>query len=135
MKKQGILNSSLSRIIASMGHTDRLVICDSGLPIPRSAETVDLALTANIPRFIDTLRAVLEEACFESAVVAAEMEKQNPRVFAELKGLLGGIEVKAVPHEEFKRLSANGQTATAFVRTGEATPYANVILVSGVTFD
>jgi len=135
MKKQGILNSSLSRIIASMGHTDRLVICDSGLPIPRSAETVDLALTANIPRFIDTLRAVLGEACFESAVVAAEMEKQNPRVFAELKGLLGGIEVKAVPHEEFKRLSADGATSTAFVRTGEATPYANVILVSGVTFD
>ena len=135
MKKQGILNSSLSRIIAAMGHTDRLVVCDSGLPIPRAAELVDLALTANIPRFVDTLRAILEEGCFESAVIAAEMERQNPGVYAELRDLLDGIQVTAVPHEEFKRMSTNGTTTTAFVRTGEATPYANVILVSGVTFD
>ena len=45
MKKSGTLNSQLSRIIAMMGHSDRIVICDCGLPIPRGAEVVDLALT------------------------------------------------------------------------------------------
>lgn len=134
MKRHGILNSSLSKIIASLGHTDRLVICDSGLPIPRAAEAVDLALTANIPRFVDTLRAVLDEGCFESAIVAGEMEEANPRVYAEIGRLLAGITVTKVPHEEFKRQTASGVT-TSFVRTGEASPYANVILVSGVTFD
>jgi D-ribose pyranase len=133
MKKKGILNSSLSRVIASLGHTDRLIVCDAGLPIPRSAESVDLALTANIPRFIDTLKAILDEGCFESAVIATEMEKINPSVHAEVQRLLSGIKVSCVPHEDFKRLIANGHTSV-FVRTGEATPYANIMLVSGVAF-
>ena len=61
MKKSGILNAKLSEIIASMGHTDKLVICDSGLPIPKGAQTVDLALSLNIPSFIDTLQVILQE--------------------------------------------------------------------------
>jgi D-ribose pyranase len=48
--------------------------------------------------------------------------------------LLGTIRVTVVPHDTFKEMTANGGTTT-FVRTGEATPYANVILVSGVAFD
>jgi D-ribose pyranase len=59
MKKSGILNAPLSGIIARMGHTDKLVICDSGLPIPKDAKVVDLALTKNIPRFLDVLKVVL----------------------------------------------------------------------------
>ncbi|NIT59553.1 MAG: D-ribose pyranase, partial [Aliifodinibius sp.] len=57
----GILNGKLSRIIAAMGHTDKLVVCDCGLPIPRNAVMVDLALTNNIPSFRDTLMAILNE--------------------------------------------------------------------------
>ena len=53
MKKSGILNAPLSQIVARMGHTDKLVICDSGLPIPKGVDLVDLAVTQNIPRFID----------------------------------------------------------------------------------
>ncbi|MCF7905318.1 MAG: D-ribose pyranase, partial [Candidatus Marinimicrobia bacterium] len=34
MKKVGILHPELSKAIAIMGHTDRLVVCDAGLPIP-----------------------------------------------------------------------------------------------------
>ncbi len=134
MKKNGTLNSQLSRVIAMMGHSDRLVICDSGLPIPRGAEVVDLALTKNIPRFIDTVGVILEELQVESAVVASEMSEANARNHRELLSLLKGMPVKAVPHEEFKRLTMNGGNI-AFVRTGEATVYSNVILVAGVTFD
>lgn len=134
MKKSGTLNSQLSRIIAMMGHSDRIVICDCGLPIPRGAEVVDLALTKNIPRFIDTLGVVLEELQVESAVIASEMPKVSPKIHQELLKLLDGVSVTAVPHEEFKRMTgSNGNIA--FVRTGEATPYANVILVAGVAFD
>ena len=38
---------------------------------------------------------------------------------------------QTVSHDEFKRLT---QQARVMVRTGECTPYANVILVAGVTF-
>lgn len=133
MKKHGTLNAQLSRIIAAMGHLDRLVICDSGLPIPRNMEVVDLALAVNIPRFLDTVRVILEELKVERAIIAEEMESNSAGIYHELLGLLSGIEIEKVSHSEFKEMLSNGGNIS-FVRTGEATPYANVILISGVTF-
>jgi D-ribose pyranase len=134
MKKIGTLNTHLSRVIAQMGHTDRLVICDSGLPIPRGAEVVDLALRKNVPRFMDVVEVVMEELQVESAVVAREMERVNGQTYARLTQLLNGTPITSVSHEEFKQMTAGGGTIV-FVRSGEATPYANVMLVAGVTFD
>jgi len=133
MKRNGVLNSGLSRIIASMGHTDKLVICDSGLPIPKNSDVIDLALTKNIPRFIDTLKVVLEELQVEEAIVTNELVKSNNKYFKEISSLLNGSKIKKVNHEKFKEITRNGGNVT-FVRTGEATPYANIILISGVTF-
>jgi D-ribose pyranase len=134
MKKTGTLNAKLSYVIASMGHTDKLVICDSGLPLDHDKEIVDLALATNIPRFIDTLRVILEELKVEKAIIADEMERVNPLVYKEITTLLPDIEIQKVPHERFKELT-NGTGNVTFVRTGEATPFANIILISGVTFD
>lgn len=134
MKKIGTLNTHLSRVLAGMGHTDRLVICDSGLPIPRGAEVVDLALRPGLPGFLDTLDVVLEELQVERAVIADELAARDTGgVYVGLRDRLAGIETARVPHEAFKRLCGEDGVA-AFVRTGEATPYANVILSSGVTF-
>ena len=83
MKRSGVLNSNLSFIIASMGHKDKLVICDSGLPIPKHSDVVDLALTKNIPRFLDTLKVVLEELRVEEAIVTTELVKSNKKYFDE----------------------------------------------------
>ncbi len=132
MKKTGTLNPQLSRLIAQMGHTDLLVICDSGLPIPRGAEVVDLSLTRNIPRFIDTVRVILEELEVEKGIIAGEMV--GTEVHGGLLRILKGLPLDVVSHEDFKKLTMSGGNI-AFVRTGEATPYANVILVGGVDFD
>lgn len=134
MKKTGILNSGLSRVVAAMGHTDRLVVCDSGLPVPWTAEVIDLALTRNVPRFVETLEVILGETTVEGAIIANEMESANHGIFERVQTLLKGIPIRKVPHEEFKKMMRNGDGNTAFVRTGEATPYANVILVAGVDF-
>ncbi|RKY50137.1 MAG: D-ribose pyranase [Candidatus Neomarinimicrobiota bacterium] len=133
MKKKGILNSHLSKMIASMGHTDQMVIGDAGLPLPRNAEIVDLALIKNIPRMIDVLTAVLDELVVEKAILAVEIEKINHGVLDEIKRLLKGVEIEFVSHEDFKRIYRESDN-TVFVRTGESTPYANIILVSGVDF-
>lgn len=133
MKRSGVLNSGLSRIIASMGHTDKLVICDSGLPIPKNSEVIDLALTKNIPRFLDTLKVILEELKVEEAIVTNELVTGNSKYYKDITSLLNGTKIKKVNHEKFKEITRNGGNVT-FVRTGEATAYANIILVSGVTF-
>lgn len=133
MKKSGILNSQLSGIIASMGHSDRLVICDCGLPIPQNAELVDLALCENIPGFLDTLRVILQELQVEEAMIAEELLQTSNGTFEEIKKMLPGINIKKTTHDNFKKLLRNGERVS-YVRTGEATPYANIVLSSGVTF-
>jgi D-ribose pyranase len=120
-------------VIASLGHTDQLVICDAGLPLPREAEIVDLALVPNVPRFIDTLKAVLEELIVEKAILAKEIESINNGILKEVKDLLKGVPIEYVSHEEFKNIYRESDSAV-FVRSGETSPYANIILISGVDF-
>jgi D-ribose pyranase len=131
MKKSGILQHELVHVIATLGHTDSLVIADAGLPIPREVQRIDLAVTGGIPRFSDVTRAVLDELQVERAVIAREMRVTSPALHADLMALLGTIPVDEVSHDEFKRMT---RQARAVVRTGEFTPYANVILISGVVF-
>jgi D-ribose pyranase len=131
MKKVGTLNQPLSEVIAGLGHMDQLVIGDAGLPIPIETQRIDLALTQGVPTFLETLKVILEEVQVESALIAEEMIAVSPDLYEQVKKLLADIPLKTIPHNEFK-----GQTASAraVVRTGEFTPYANIILVSGVVF-
>jgi len=131
MKKSGLLNQPLSRVIAGMGHTDTVVIADAGLPIPNSTERIDLAVTQGIPVFLDVVRGVLAELKIEEVVIASELEENSPKMYADLMALVGDVEVTKVPHETFKQRT---EEAKAVVRTGEFTPYSNVIFVAGVTF-
>jgi D-ribose pyranase len=131
MKKIGLLNQPISSVIAGMGHKDTLVIADAGLPIPPETERIDLALREGLPAFLDTLRAVLTEMEVERAIVAEEMLEVSPEVYEGVKNLLGDVPIETVGHEDLKTRS---RSARAVVRTGEFTPYANVILVAGVVF-
>ncbi len=131
MKKTGILHPELNAVIASMGHTDRLVIADSGLPIPVAVRRIDLALVAGIPTFLETLEAVLKELRVEAAIIAEEMSRRSPQLYQATQRALEGIRVQQITHEAFKGLLPG---VRAVIRTGEQTPYANVILQSGVTF-
>ena len=131
MKKGQLLNQPISAVIAGMGHTDELVIGDAGLPIPAGPQRIDLALTAGIPAFLDTLEAVLSELAVETAVIATEMITVSPNLYAALQERLGTVRIIHVPHEALK---VRTQSAKAIIRTGEFTPYANIILSSGVVF-
>jgi D-ribose pyranase len=131
MKKTGVLNKDLSEVVASLGHQDTLVIADAGLPIPTETRRIDLALTEGIPSFLDTLRVVLTEMQVERAIVAEEMLKVSPKVYQAIKELLGDVSIETATHLVFKEQT---RSARAVIRTGEFTPYANVILVSGVVF-
>jgi D-ribose pyranase len=131
MKKIGIINQPVAAVIAGLGHTDTLVIADAGLPIPAETQRIDLALTQGIPTFLDTLRVVLGEMQVERATVAEEMLKVSPQIYQAVKALLGDVPIETVPHVTFKEQT---HAARAVIRTGEFTPYANIILVAGVVF-
>jgi D-ribose pyranase len=131
MKKHGILQPELSAVIARLGHTDTLVVADAGLPIPPAVQRIDLAVTGGVPSFVQVLRPLLDEIAVESVVVASELSAVSPGLYAELQSALGVIPIRTVPHAEFKQMT---HQARAVVRTGEFTPYANIILVAGVAF-
>jgi len=131
MKRGGILHPELSKVIASLGHTDMIVICDAGFPVPKEVKRIDLILTKDIPRFLDTLKLILNELEVESAIVAKEMREVSSETYEKTKELLKKIPVKEVPHERFKEIS---RQAKAIIKTGEFTPYANIILICGVIF-
>jgi D-ribose pyranase len=131
MKKSSLINAPVSRVVASMGHTDALCIADAGLPISSRTERIDLAVKPGLPPFLDVLETVLEELVVERAVAAEEIRGASPAILAGLQKLLGDVPLEFVPHEDFKTLANQGR---AIVRTGECTPYANIILYSGVPF-
>ena len=123
MKRAGILNARLAGLIAGMGHTDALVVADVGLPVPPGVALVDLAVTEGLPGFAPVLTAILGELAVERCVMAHEAS-------AALLAL-APWPPERVSHEAFKQLSAG---ARVLVRNGETTPYANIVLYSGVTF-
>lgn len=129
MRPDGIWHPRLISVLAAAGHTDLIVVADSGLPIPPGVEAIDLVWRAGEPRFLPVLRAVLAELVVEHVVT--EEETAEPGLVSGLAQVLAGVPANTVNHTEFKRITAR---AKVIVRTGETTPYANVILQAGVPY-
>ena len=129
MKRSTILNEGVNTAIAGIGHLDTLGIVDAGYPIPLGVTRVDLALREGMPAFMDVLNTILEDFIVESFIIAQETIENSPRRVDQIRKALPGCPEEAVPHTEFKERMLQ---AKAVIRSGEFTPYSNVILVSGV---
>ena len=131
MKKDRINNPMILREIAALGHTEYLCIADCGLPIPSGVTVVDISLTSGVPCFMDVLEAVNTELVTESYILAEEIHCSNLQIESKIQLLLDDLPCRSVPHEEFKRLVGK---CKCVIRTGETSPYANIIMVGGVNF-
>jgi D-ribose pyranase len=139
MKKGVLLNSEISYIISKLGHGDSIVIGDSGLPIPDCCKRIDLAVSKGIPGFLDVLDAVFAEHRVEEVVLAKETKQTSPDIYQGIISRINELEnresykikLTEVTHEDFKAMNKNSK---AIIRTGEFTPYANILLKSGVVF-
>ncbi|MED2182732.1 D-ribose pyranase [Bacillus wiedmannii] len=131
MKKHGVLNSEIASVLASLGHTDTIVIADCGLPIPDGVKRIDLAVEIGKPSFLDVLQVVADDMAIEKVTLAEEVINNNAEVNKEIELKLIEPAFEYVSHEQFKEQT---KKAKAIIRTGEATPYANVILHAGVIF-
>lgn len=135
MKKTGIINADISRVLSYMGHTDRIAVGDCGLPIPEETERIDLALRLGTPRFMEVLEAVLDDMVIEKVVLAEEIKENNPALLVEIQNLLKERELQ-VPVEfiSHAQLKEETKSCKAVIRSGENTPYANIILQSACIF-
>lgn len=129
MKRHGILNSHISKVLTDLGHTDMVVIADCGLPIPAGVERIDLALELGTPSFAEVVRVVADDMAIEQVTLATEINDTNVNALEVINQL--DVPQDFVSHEAFKELT---KQAKVIIRTGEATPYANVILHAGVIF-
>ncbi|WP_421345889.1 D-ribose pyranase [Aeromonas veronii] len=139
MKRGVLLNAPLSALVAQMGHTDEITVCDAGLPIPAGPERIDLALMAGTPSLATVLTALLTDLVVEKVIMASEIKQISPAAHQALVDQLEAhaaaqskpIAIEYCLHEEFKTRSRQSK---AIVRSGEVTPYANLILCAGVAF-
>ena len=132
MKKLGILHGEISKVIAEMAHNDTIWISDAGMPVPKGVKLIDLALVEGIPSFFEVLEAVLKELHVEEGTISIEMEETSPHMKEKLVNIIKDeFPLVEVSHEELKELSKD---VKAVIRTGEFTPYSNIILKSGVLF-
>ncbi|MDW7613673.1 D-ribose pyranase [Peribacillus simplex] len=103
MKRQGIINSSIAKVLADLGHTDYIVVGDAGLPVPVGVCKIDLALTTGTPSFQDVVRAVHEDMVIEKVIAATEVKDKNPEQHQYMEQQFGDA-IEYVSHEDFKTL-------------------------------
>lgn len=131
MKKNGILNSEIAKVLTDLGHTDQITIGDAGLPVPNGVKKIDLALALGEPTFIRTLEEVLKDMAIEKVILAKEIQTDNPNQEEAVLRLIGDAEIEYVSHSEFKKET---EQSKAIIRTGEDSPFSNIILQSKVIF-
>ncbi|PFG34700.1 D-ribose pyranase [Sanguibacter antarcticus] len=127
MKRTGILNADLSAALCRLGHGDVVLVADCGMPAPAGVPVIDLALVHGVPRFEQVLGALLGEIVVDRCVAA--QEARGTVVEGWLNERFADIEY--IEHCDLKQLAG---AARVFVRTGEATAFANAALVCGVSF-
>lgn len=132
MKKIGLLHGELSRTIAELAHEDCILIGDAGMPVPEGVKLIDLAVARGIPSFIDVLKAVMSEMLVAKGIIDQEQGEVSPQMRTKILETVGAeFPLDILPHAQVKELS---KKVKAVIRTGEFTPYANIILEADCLF-
>lgn len=134
MQKVGILNSSIAKVLADLGHTDKICVGDCGLPVPDGVPKIDLALRLGQPQFIDVVSEIAKYMQIEKVYVAPETKTKNPKQWEALRKVFPEDKVEWVILDSHEDLKAREKDCKCVVRTGEITPFSNIILQSGVIF-
>jgi len=114
-------------MLASSGHTDELLVCDAGYPVPAGVPTVQLAYRPGHAPFLDVLAVIVGTIHIERASIASEADTDLGIAIDDVLGLTAD----RIEHSSLKRRARSCRGA---IRTGEYTRYANVILTVGVAF-
>ncbi|MBM3833008.1 MAG: D-ribose pyranase [Verrucomicrobia bacterium] len=125
---EGIINPHVSSLVCRVRHTNTLVIADAAFPFWPQIETVDLSLLKGVPTIVQVLDVLLPNWKCGEVFMAEEFKTHNDRKYqAAFKRAVRGVKMTFEPHIEFKKRVPH---AIGLIRTGDTTPYGNMILVS-----
>jgi len=128
MLNTGILNPHVLDLIARIRHTNTLVISDWAFPFWPEIETVDISLTHGIPTVLDVLDLLTPVFKIGHIWQAEEfVATTTPEAVAGFAKSFGEIPLTREPHLDFKKRVPH---AIGLIRTGDPTPYGNIILES-----
>ncbi|MCH3975598.1 MAG: D-ribose pyranase [Bifidobacterium tibiigranuli] len=131
MLTHGILNAQLAHALAGLRHKDLFAISDCGLPVQPGIEVIDLAVTFGVPRFEQVLDALQSELILETGLMAQEAQGTVAESWVSDRF---AVPLEYVPHDGPEGFKARVKDAKFVIRTGETTPYANVLFRCGVPF-
>jgi len=125
MKNHGFLHPEVSYLLSSLGHTDTVMICDAGFPIPQGANLIHLAVTKNLPTVLEVAALLKQEIVFEEVRIAEETKTVNSSLYTKVREKFAKQKWVEIPMRQFLT-----SQCYAYIRTGDVSPYANIQLVS-----
>lgn len=133
LMKEKLLNSNLKYLLARMGHRDLLAVTDACYNIPTNVETVDIALSQDVPTIVKTLEVILCEIVVEKVYLACEIKEQAPEILKEYERIFKDIPIEFIPHTpQFDDLVTSAKGA---VRTGQYNYHApNCVIKIGCEY-
>jgi D-ribose pyranase len=129
MKRSGILNVELVKLIAELRHGHAIMVTDVGFPIPYDKPIIDLAITKNVPTIESILKLIDNEMVTEKIIYAADLRTNNPKLHEKIVSIFDDCDKEEVTHADL--IEKYAPTLKCFVHTGEYSPWGNTILVAG----
>lgn len=130
MRPNRILHPQLAEALATLGHTDILLVTDAGFPIPADANRIDLGFYEGLPDVLDVLRVMRKEMFAEEVHFAGDILEFNKPLYKSLQEIFtgSGAIFKLTTHEDLVNDIAH--RAKVIVRSGSFNPWANIALVA-----
>ncbi|XBS71966.1 RbsD/FucU domain-containing protein [Acerihabitans sp. KWT182] len=130
MKPDRILHPKLAEALATLGHTDIVLVTDAGFPIPANANRIDLGFWPGIIDVREILRVLRTEVFFEDVRFAPEVRDCYPSLYQEIQRIWtgSGATFTAATHETLCRDIA--PMAKCVIRSGSFEPWANFALTA-----
>jgi D-ribose pyranose/furanose isomerase RbsD len=128
MRSNRILHLELAKVLSSLGHSDILMVTDTGFPIPINVWRIDLGCYEGLPGVLDILRVLRNEIFVEAVHFATEVRDCNQNLYAGLQEIFtaSDADFKHTTHEALCQQFA--PRAKVIIRSGSFNPWANIAM-------
>lgn len=130
MQPNKILNAKLAGSLATLGHSDVVLVTDAGFPIPKDANIVDLGLTAGTVDVLEILRTLRQHMFVEEVRFAPEVKTEYPKLYKQVQEIYTGSGASFIPAPHEELIDTWAPKAKLVIRSGSLTAWANFALVA-----